>query len=120
MSGELDAVAGAGPYAAMGAFAIKLWWDDREKKRAKTVAEVEEAAKKTQGRSEMLLEKQSESLARVEGDLRDLRNITANQAGSVTALRERIDGISGDHNPRIKALELELARIQERMPRGRR
>lgn len=120
MSAELEAVAGAGPYAAMGILAIKLWWDDREKKRAKLADEAEAAEKKTQSRSEVLLEKVSESLARVEGDLRDLRNTTANQAGSVAALKERIDGISGDHNPRIKNLELELARIQERMPKGKR
>ena len=111
MSGELDTVKDGAVFLAVGGYALKLWWDDREKKRAALEAEAETTEKKTQSRTEVLLEKVSESLARVEGDLRDLRNITSNQAGAVAAVKERIDHVSANHGERITKLELWRAAV---------
>lgn len=117
MSAELDTIKDVGTLLAVGGFGLKLWWDDREKKRAKLEEDVEETEKKTQSRSEVLIEKVSDALVRIEGDLRDLRNVTSNQAGAVAAVKERIDHVSANHGDRITKLELWRAGVEAKVKR---
>ncbi len=117
MSGELDTVKDGAVFLAVGGYALKMWWDDREKKRVTLEVEAATTEKKTQSRTEVLLEKVSESLVRVEGDLRDLRNVTTNQAGAVATATARIDGISKNHGDRITELELWRAGVEAKRRR---
>ena len=114
---ELDTVKDGAVFLAVGGFAVKLWWDDREKKRAALEVEAATTEKKTQSRSEVLIEKVSDALVRIEGDLRDLRNVTSNQAGAVAAVKERIDHVSANHGERITELELWRAGVEAKRRR---
>lgn len=104
-----------GTLVAVGGFALKLWWDDREKRRAKVESKVEENEEQAETRSEQKLDKVIESQARIEGEIRDLRNTSANQAGIVAAVDRRVEGLSSSYGPAIKALELQLVRLEERI-----
>lgn len=105
----------AGTLLAIGGFGLKLWWDDREKRRAKVEAKVEKTEETAETRSEQKLDKVIESQARIEGEIRDLRNASANQAGIVAAVDRRVEGLAGAYGPAIKAIELQLVRLEERM-----
>ena len=115
MSDELGIVKDVGTLLAIGGMGLKVWWDDREKKRAKAETKVEKSEEQAETRSELKLDKLIESQARIELDMRDLRNAAATQAGVVAAVDRRVEGLSQAYGPAIKSLELELARLQERL-----
>jgi hypothetical protein len=94
-----------GSLALLGFF-VKLWWDDREKKKAALEAKLE-AGVETEARAvEVKLDKIVDGQARMELELRDMRNALATQAGTVDQVDRRVQGLSSDYGPRIKALEL--------------
>ena len=104
-----------GVLLALGGMALKLWWSDREKRREKTEEKVEKVEENAETRSEQKLDKVIESQARIEGEIRDLRNTSANQAGIVAAVDRRVEGLSGAYGPAIEALKLQMARLEERI-----
>lgn len=112
---DLGDIKDAGTLLAVLGFGAKLWWDEREKRRAKAEAQVEENAAQAETRSEQKLDKVIESQARIEGEIRDLRNAAANQAGIVAAVDRRVEGLASAYGPAIKALELQLVRLEERL-----
>ena len=115
MSLELADIKDAGTMLALLGFGAKVWWDEREKRRTKAEAKVEENAELAETRSEQKLDKVIESQARIEGEIRDLRNASANQAGIVAAVDRRVEGLSAAYGPAIKSLELQIARLEERL-----
>lgn len=105
---------GAGVTATVG-FLAKFIWDSVQKRKEKLEEKAEENEEKAETRAEVKLDKLIESQARIELDMRDLRNGAAAQAGVVAAVDRRVEGLSQAYGPAIKNLELALARLEERL-----
>lgn len=71
-----------------------------------------------ESRSEVKLDTLVAGQQRMELELRDMRNALATQAGTVDQMKERVNGVAGDHGPRIKDLELWRASVEGKQ-RGR-
>ena len=85
----------------------KYLWEQVTQRKAKLEADAE-------SRAEVKLDKLVDGLARLELELRDLRNSIATQAGTVEQIDRRVQGLSGDYGPRLKELELWRAQVQAR------
>lgn len=113
MSDEVFSIVGGSVGAAAGVGVLaKYVWDSVRSRRDKLEDQAE-------SRMELKLDALGAGQNRVELDLRDLRNAISNQAGVVAGLKERVEGVSDDYAPRIKALELWRAAVEGKPRRGK-
>jgi phage shock protein A len=66
------------------------------------------------------VKKTASDISELRSDVRLVLEKVTNQAGAVAALKERIDGISASHAPKLDALGERLTRLEERAKKGTR
>lgn len=84
------------------------------------VSKADKSAEKEAAQVESKLDQLVDGQRRMELDLRGITEKMASQAGIVEAVDRRVQGLSSDYGQRIKALELDFARLAERLPKGKR
>lgn len=112
MSDDVLSIVGGSVGAAAGVGVLgKYIWDSVRGRK-------EHLEQQHESRSEMKLDTLVDGQRRMELELRDMRNSIATQAGTVDQMKERVNGVAGDHGPRIKDLELWRASVEGKQ-RGR-
>lgn len=110
---------------AVAGLAVKLWWDDREKKRSALEVKAEASeANVEKGRDEKL-ELVLAKLTALELEMRTLVEKLSTQTGAVAEVKARVEGISNNHGSRLGTLEQTLVEMRTRIialedKRGRR
>lgn len=115
---DIVSLVGGGTAGLAGlSWALKQVWEAVKGRNAKLEAQAETASDSKFASLDGKVDQMLAGQQRVELELRDLRNGQANQAGEVSGIRERINGISSDHGPRLKELELWRAAIDAKRKR---
>ena len=115
MSAELDTAKDVAVFLAVGGFALKLWWDDREKKNAALEATVENTEKKAEQESATSVREANETLKRVEHAVARLQMTAEATSAGLAIVTGRVEGFSKDHGERLHVIEETLARQDERL-----
>ena len=111
---------------AVAGLAIKLWWDDREKKRAALEAKAEVSEANAERGRDDKLELVLVKLTALELELRTLVEKLSAQTGAVAEVKARVEGISSNHGSRLGTIEQTLVEhrtrivgLEDRPARGR-
>jgi hypothetical protein len=104
----------------------KLWWDDREKRRATLEAKAETSEANVERNRDDKLELVLAKLTALELELRTLVEKLSAQTGAVAEVKARVEGISSNHGSRIGTIEQTLVEhrtrivgLEDRPARGR-
>lgn len=100
---------------SVGGFAIKLWWDDREKRRTKLEDKAEVDATKASDARTDLLGSVLEKVTALERDMSLLLEKHATSIGQVAEVKARIEGISTNHGGRLGTVEQTLVELRTRI-----
>lgn len=117
MADDVVALAAAAP----GVLVLGKWAFDRFVSRADRTAEKVEADRSAAEKAVADDVKQVRSdMSDVKADMRVMLEKLTRGSEETRALKERIDGISSAYGPKLAALEEKVARLDERLSRGKR
>jgi len=110
---------------AVAGLAVKLWWDDREKKRAALEVKAEANEVSVEKVRDEKLELVLSKLTALELEMRSLIEKLSTQTGAVAEVKARVEGISNNHGSRLGTLENAQVELRTRLialeeKRGRR
>lgn len=119
--GEIVGLLTGGGASVLGLYKVGEWLVKSRFDRAeKTEADAEAAKAKATEDLGTKLEQVLAVVTKMDREFAVMARDLSTTTGSVGEVKARIDGLSANHGPRLAKLEEEMARIDERLKKGRR